>query len=193
LFWGSLSTELPPKSKLNISGYAGVRSKERPLTLFHRPRFNVSNFRYLKITAKSDQRQYFVNIQADTVFPTYLWQHRILFTKPGEWQDILIPFRDFVLTANGFTQRNQIPLPVNAIKSIGFSILRQPGDFQLELKSIKAYNSNRTFGDVDLLAKDEYIDEYGIIQQLKPGQSKQKTLGRQFSIFPTNEQDKKWF
>jgi hypothetical protein len=36
------------------------------------------------------------------------------------------------------------------IKTIGFSLLRQPGEFELEIKEIKAVNSNFAIGDYDI-------------------------------------------
>lgn len=43
-----------------------------------------------------------VNIQTESMYPTTLWQHRLYFTKPGEWETIRIPLRDFVKTDHGF-------------------------------------------------------------------------------------------
>ncbi|KAJ3316138.1 hypothetical protein HDU76_002055 [Blyttiomyces sp. JEL0837] len=150
LFWGKLSTEVPEGFKAEKSGYAGVRSKERPLTLFHRPRFDVSMFRYLAIRAKGDSRQWFVNIQSDSMYPSYLWQHRLHFQRPGEWETIMVPFRDFVLTSHGVVLRKQLQMDRTKVKTVGFSIVRQPGDFSLELDWIKAMNTPLTLGDRDL-------------------------------------------
>ncbi len=62
------------------------------MTLLHRPRFDVSEFRYLAFKARGDARQWFVNIQCDSVYPSYLWQHRIYFQTPGEWEIIMVRF-----------------------------------------------------------------------------------------------------
>lgn len=177
-----------------IKSSAPFTPQERPLTLFHRPRFDVSKFRYLAIRAKkTDDKQYFVNLQADSIFPQYLWQHRLAFQKHGEWETLIVPFRDFTLTAYGFTQKNQVSLPLNKIKSIGFSTLRQPGAFSLELEWIKAVNTERTFGEYDILEKNEYIDEQGEVKKLPAGQSLKDMYGQKFKLFPTNEEEKKWF
>jgi hypothetical protein len=37
------------------------------------------------------------------------------------------------------------------VKTIGFSIMRQPGPFCLEIESIKAVNTATTLGDVDIM------------------------------------------
>ena len=179
LFWGTLSTRIPENSKLNSSGYAGIRSREKPLTLFHRPRLDTSLHRYLAIRAKGDTKQWFVNIQTDSLYPSFLWQHRLHFETPGEWETILVchvstnpfkvPFRDFVLTSNGFLQKRQMEMDRTKVKTIGFSAVRQDGDFSLEIESIKAINTQGTIGDYDLLKSDEYLDEFGDVQKYEPG------------------------
>ncbi|KAJ3045503.1 hypothetical protein HDV00_009157 [Rhizophlyctis rosea] len=183
LFWGNISTEIPAGVKLERSGYAGIRSKERPRTLFHRPRFDTSYFRYLAIRARGDTRQWFVNLQTETIFPSYLWQHRLYFQNPGEWETVLVPFRDFVLTAHGFVQQRQLVMNRTKVKTVGFSIVRQPGPFQLEIDWIKAVNTPRTLGDHDLLGAGEYMDQDGKLKKLKPGEDLRDALGTRVKIF----------
>ena len=60
---------------------------------------------------------------------------------------------------------------MSLFRSVGFSIVRQPGEFALEIDWIKAMNTTSTFGDSDLLASDEYYDEQGNVCKLAPGQS----------------------
>nr|KAJ3421102.1 hypothetical protein HK105_004487 [Polyrhizophydium stewartii] len=128
LFWGTISTELPANATINRSGYAGIRSKQKPLTLFHRPHMDTSMFRYLAVRARGDHNQWFVNLQTES-----------------------IPFRDFVLTSHGFVQPRQMGMNRAEVKTIGFSIMRQPGDFSLELDWIKAINTPETVGDYDVM------------------------------------------
>lgn len=171
LFWGTISTRVPPGLGLHRSGYAGIRSKEKGIVLFHRERIDTSMYRYLEIHAKGDTKQWMVNIATENLFPSIIWQHRLNFRRPGEWETIRIPFRDFVRTSHGyflltrFVQKKQINMDRTKIKSIGFSILGQPGDFSLELKSIKAMNTRQTFGDFDVLEPDEYLDHNGDIKK----------------------------
>ncbi|KAI9207628.1 complex I intermediate-associated protein 30-domain-containing protein [Polychytrium aggregatum] len=183
LFWGNLSTEVPPGLRIERSGYAGIRSKERPLTLFSRPRFDTTLFRYLAIRAKGDTRQWFVNIQTDSLYPSYLYQHRLYFQRPGEWEVLMIPFRDFVLTSHGFVQKRQFPMERDKIKTVGFSLVRQPGDFALEVDWIKAMNTEKTFGDHDLLGPGEYLDENGIVRLLPPGETMESRFGDRIRFF----------
>ncbi|KAI8998373.1 complex I intermediate-associated protein 30-domain-containing protein [Gaertneriomyces semiglobifer] len=183
LFWGKISTEIPQGAKLDRSGYAGIRSKEKQLTLFHRPRWDTSLYRYLAIRARGDTRQWFVNLQTDSMYPTYLWQHRLYFKNPGEWETIMIPFRDFVLTSQGYVQKRQLAMDRTKIKTVGFSIVRQPGDFSLELDWIKAINTPRTFGDYDVLDKGEYLDQQGNLRRLKEGQDLKDVLGTRVRVW----------
>ncbi|KAI8586123.1 complex I intermediate-associated protein 30-domain-containing protein [Geranomyces variabilis] len=183
-FWGTISTKIPENAKIDRSGYAGVRSQQRPLTLFHRPRYDTTLFRYLAIRARGDARQWFVNLQTDSLYPSYLWQHRMYFQTPGEWEVVMIPFRDFVLTSHGYVQKRQIAMDRSKIKTVGFSIVRQPGDFGIEIDWIKAVNTPRTLGDYDILAPGEYIGRDGSLRKLKPGQSLTDALGSRIRIWP---------
>ncbi|KAJ3384077.1 hypothetical protein HDU84_003199 [Entophlyctis sp. JEL0112] len=148
LFWGNLNTQVPEGMKVERSGYAGIKAKDAPITLFHRPRFDTSRFRYLAVRCKADTRQYFVNIQTDSVYPSFTWQHRLQIERPGEWETM--PFRDFILTAYGNVQKRQLEMDRSRIRNVGFSIVRQDGEFSLELDWIKAVNTERTAGDRDI-------------------------------------------
>ncbi|KAI8926423.1 complex I intermediate-associated protein 30-domain-containing protein [Entophlyctis helioformis] len=159
LFWGTLSTEVPPNANFERSGYAGIRSKEKPFTLFHHPRIDTSMYRYLAVRAKGDSSQWYVNLRTDSIYPSYVWQHRLHFQRPGEWETVMIPLRDFVLTSHGYVQQRQMAMDRTRIKTVGFSIMRQPGDFSLELDWIKAMNTPQTIGDLDLVPHKQALDQ----------------------------------
>jgi len=89
-----------------------------------------------------------------------------------------VPFRDFVLTSYGYVQPRQMAMNREKIKTVGFSIVRQPGDFRLELDWIKALNTKRTFGDHDLFGPGEYIDDQGQLKQLKEGEKLKDVFGK---------------
>jgi len=76
-----------------------------------------------------------------------------------------IPFRDFLLTNHGWVQARQIPLDTASIRTIGFSLVRQPGPYSLEIESIKAENTRRTCGDLDLLEDGEFVDQEGNVKR----------------------------
>jgi hypothetical protein len=57
-------------------------------------------------------------------------------------------------------------LDTSQIRTIGFSLIRQPGEFELEIESIKAENTKRTLGDLDLLEDGEFVDSNGNIKRV---------------------------
>jgi hypothetical protein len=63
-------------------------------------------------------------------------------------------------------QKKQITMDRTKIKSMGFSILSQPGEFSLELDYIKAVNDKNTLGDYDIIDKDQFIDENGRLRSI---------------------------
>ncbi|KAI9005048.1 complex I intermediate-associated protein 30-domain-containing protein [Hyaloraphidium curvatum] len=166
-FCGNLSTDVPPGLPGNIKalGYAACKAKPKQLTLFHTPSFDTTLFRYLAVRCRGDGRQWFVNLQTNSPIEQDLYQHRLFFETPGEWETIMIPFRDFLLTNHGWIQKRQIEMDRMQVRSVGFSIVRQPGPFELEIDWIKAMNTEETFGDHDLVQKGEYVDEDGVVRK----------------------------
>ncbi|KAF8981950.1 hypothetical protein BGZ46_002050 [Entomortierella lignicola] len=140
-FYGQLSLDLPENESVEKSGYAGIRTKTRPGSIFGTPVWDTSLFEYLSLRVKGDERKYFVNLQTDGVVPTDLYQHRLFLKTPGEWETILIPFKDFILTNQGFIQEDQIEMFRERVKNVGVSIIdRKSGPFELEIDSISAVN-----------------------------------------------------
>ncbi|KAL1924600.1 uncharacterized protein VTP21DRAFT_4254 [Calcarisporiella thermophila] len=148
-FHGNISLELPSNLAIKQSGYAAIRSKVQPASLFGTPCWDTSLFRYLALKVRGDTRKYFVNIQTDGVIQTDLYQHRLFLQKPGEWETVMIPFRDFVLTNQGIVQEQQIEMYRERVKTIGISLIGQPGPFSLEIDWIKAMNTENTEGDME--------------------------------------------
>ncbi len=76
----------------------------------------------------------------------------------------MVPFRDFILTANGMTQKHQFQFEKENVKSIGFSCMRQTGPFGIEIEWIKAMNTMDTFGEFDIplkrIGKAELLKEH---------------------------------
>lgn len=63
----------------------------RPFTLLHRPVWDTTIYRYLAVRAKGDTRQWFVNLQtASSLYPTFLYQHKLIFQNPGKWETVLV-------------------------------------------------------------------------------------------------------
>ncbi|KAI7819830.1 NADH:ubiquinone oxidoreductase intermediate-associated protein 30 [Gamsiella multidivaricata] len=140
-FYGHLSLDLPENEDVEKSGYAGIRTKTRPGSVFGTPVWDTCLYEYLSLRVKGDERKYFVNLQTDGVVPTDLYQHRLFLKTPGEWETVLIPFKDFILTNQGFIQEDQIEIYRERVKNVGVSIIdRKSGPFELEIESISAAN-----------------------------------------------------
>ncbi|CAG8450590.1 793_t:CDS:2 [Ambispora gerdemannii] len=147
------------KSQRPKFGYAGIRTKKSKFTLLGTPAWDTTLFRYLTMRLRGDRRKYYVNLQTDTPILTDLWQHRLFLRRPGEWEIVMIPFEDFILTNHGVIQTPQILMMRERINTIGFSVLdRKTGPFSLEIDYIKAMNTEFSEGDYDRLRRpsDEY-------------------------------------
>ncbi|KAF9580234.1 hypothetical protein BGW38_003195 [Lunasporangiospora selenospora] len=140
-FHGNISLDLPTNDQVEKSGYAGCRTRTKPSNIFGTPVWDTCLFEYLALRVKGDNRKYFVNLQTDGIVPTDLYQHRLFLKTPGEWETVLIPFKDFILTNRGVIQEQQIEIFRERVKNVGISIIdRAAGPFSLEIESISAAN-----------------------------------------------------
>ncbi|CAO3621195.1 unnamed protein product [Mucor hiemalis] len=159
-FHGNISLNLPANREIKQSGYAAIRTKQKEQTMFGTPCWDTSLFRYLALHVKGDKRKYFVNIQTDGVVKTDLFQHRLFLRTPGEWETVMIPFKDFILTNNGMIQEDQIEMFRQKVKTVGISLMdRQEGPFEIQVDWIKAMNTEFTEGDMDRIPPKEEIKE----------------------------------
>ncbi|KAJ3200162.1 Complex I intermediate-associated protein 30, mitochondrial [Entophlyctis luteolus] len=121
LFWGNLNTQVPEGMKVERSGYAGIKAKVES----RKQMIQTKICAYLEFKGCSNY----------VISPATL-RH--------------MPFRDFILTAYGNVQKRQLEMDRSRIRNVGFSIVRQDGEFSLELDWIKAVNTERTAGDRDI-------------------------------------------
>ncbi|KAH7912337.1 complex I intermediate-associated protein CIA30 [Hygrophoropsis aurantiaca] len=149
-FRGEMSLAVRPELQGRIrGGYAGFRSKVRP-TLFGEMTDDVSNHQFLALRLRlgGDPRtrnSYFVNLQTDGPITTDLWQHRLYFQRTdGGWEDVFVPFENFVLTNTGELVHQQIIMLRERIRTIGISLLGGnsgiSGPYDLGIDSIRAVN-----------------------------------------------------
>ncbi|KAL9098829.1 MAG: hypothetical protein Q9163_005578 [Psora crenata] len=139
-FFGSISTALPPDNpRVQRTGYAGWRNKDRPPTIFGRSLWDLDPYVSLALRIKSDGRRYFVNIQTESVVPEDLHQHRLHAKTPGEWETVYINLGAFVRTNHGEVVEPQAEMMRQKVRTIGMSLTdRVPGPYDLCISRIWA-------------------------------------------------------
>jgi NADH dehydrogenase [ubiquinone] 1 alpha subcomplex assembly factor 1 len=159
LFEGNISTKLPAdRPDVLKTGFAAWRNQDLGNTLFGELFWNVDSYMYMALRVKSDGRNYFVNIQTDSIVDTDIHQHR-LYTKehqgsngpgdPGRWETVLIKWHEFVRTNLGVITEPQSEMLRQKIKSVGIGMTdRSPGPYKLAIAGIWATNLNER-GQVD--------------------------------------------
>jgi len=152
MFWGDMRTQVKPGMEKKIrGGYAGFRNKTRP-TIFGNMLEDVSRYDYiaLRLRIAGDPRthnSYFVNIQTDGPISSDLWQHRLYFSRQDNtWEDVFIPFDNFVRTSLGEMSANQMRMFREKIRSVGISMLGGnsgvEGKYELGIDSIRVVNED---------------------------------------------------
>lgn len=139
-FHGYLSLDLPRENpEATRSGYAMFRTKDQKESWLSGDSYwDWSNMSSLVLRVKGDRRKYLVNIQANTPLITDLFQHRLFLNHPGEWETVVIPLNDFVMTNWGVIQ-DGCELNKSEIKTIGIGLLdKQYGPYSLHIDWIKA-------------------------------------------------------
>ncbi|KAH9943730.1 complex I intermediate-associated protein CIA30 [Amylocystis lapponica] len=150
-FWGEMNLGVRSGLEGRIrGGYAGFRSKLRP-TLFGELTEDVSNHHFLALRVRAaghprTRNSYYINIQTDGPITTDLWQHRLFFRRDdGGWEDIYIPFDDFVLTNGGEVSSQQIHMFRERVRTVGVSLLGGnsgvTGPYELGIDNISAVNT----------------------------------------------------
>ena len=141
-FHGSISIELPTNNaRIQRSGYAAWRTKDRSPTIFGRSIWDIDPYKYLALRIKSDGRKYFVNVQTESIVPTDLHQHRLYARRPGEWETVLINWNDFVRTNHGVVVEPQSEMLRQKVRTVGIGLIdRVPGPYDLSIEKIWATN-----------------------------------------------------
>jgi len=150
IFWGDMRLGVKADFEGKIrGGYAGFRNKTRP-TMFGNLTEDVSNHRYLALRLRlagdpSTHNSFFVNVQTEDPLSSDLWQHRLYFQRhDNTWEDIFIPFDNFVRTNSGEVTESQLKMYKEKVKSIGISLLGgnsgSAGKYELGIDSIRIVN-----------------------------------------------------
>ncbi|CAI5757537.1 unnamed protein product [Candida verbasci] len=138
-FYGSLNLDLPKDNpSVTRSGYAMFRTKDQLQNWLSGDSYwDWSNFQSLVLRVKGDRRKYLINIQSNTPLVTDLFQHRLFLNHPGQWETIVVPLNDFVMTNWGIIQDGS-ELNKSEVKTIGIGLLdKQYGPFSLKIDWIK--------------------------------------------------------
>lgn len=138
-FHGVLNLDLPKdKPEATRSGYAMFRTvDQKELWLLGNSYWDWSNLSLLVLRVKGDRRKYLVNIQANTPLVTDLFQHRLFLNHPGEWETVVVPLNDFVMTNYGVIQDGS-ELNKAEVKTIGIGLLdKQYGPYSLKVDWVK--------------------------------------------------------
>ena len=141
-FHGKISTELPRNNPaVQRTGYAAWRNRDRRRTIFGKSLWDVDPYAYLKLHVKSDGRKYFVNIQTESIVYTDIHQHRLYARQPGQWETVIIKWRDFVRTNHGQVVEPQTEMLTQKVRTVGIGLIdRIPGPFDLAVNGIWATN-----------------------------------------------------
>ncbi|CAN6606003.1 hypothetical protein TRVA0_003S00870 [Trichomonascus vanleenenianus] len=150
-FSGNLNLDLPPsRPDVVQSGYAMWRTKDMVPTWknpLQSEYWNWERCSAMLLRVRGDRRKYFVNVQAETPLVTDIYQHRLFLKSPGQWETVVVPLSDFILTNWGVIQQQQ-ELDLEHVRTVGVGLIdKQYGPFQLDIDWIKVVSS-------DLISKD---------------------------------------
>ena len=145
-FHGVLNLDLPPSRQDVVqSGHAMFRTRDIKPSIFHPFTSEFMNWERCNnmiLSLRGDRRKYFINIQADTPLITDLYQHRLFLKTPGQWETVVVPLSDFILTNWGIIQQQE-PLDLSHVRTVGIGLIdKQYGPYCLDIEWIKVITGN---------------------------------------------------
>ena len=119
-FTGRISLE-------NNGGFSSVRRSVNK---------DLSSSTAVRIEVRGDGREYQFRIRQSNGFDGIAW--RAVFSSSDEWQQIEIPFDQFVPVFRGRTVAQAGPVVPSGIQQIGFLLAdKKAGEFELEIRRIE--------------------------------------------------------
>jgi NADH dehydrogenase [ubiquinone] 1 alpha subcomplex assembly factor 1 len=102
--------------------------------------YDLSGYDALQLRVRGDGRRFIANLSAPSIGrKDDIWQ-AFVFTRGGpEWENVTLPFWEFVLTNYGYMQDRPTLLPLASVSTVGLLLAdKVMGPFELELQSIRA-------------------------------------------------------
>eukprot|EP00884_Botryococcus_braunii_P023156 jgi/Botrbrau1/9524/Bobra.0211s0015.1 len=135
-------TSQETRRRLVHSGFCGITATENKI-------LDIGESNMLSFRMKSDGRKYLVTLRTENWLVGSASQdvwHAFLFGRPGQWEDVDIPFSRFLLTHRGKLVETRVEMNPDRIISLGISLaggshLQAPGPFSLGLQWIKGKNT----------------------------------------------------
>ena len=156
-WYGTLNTKIGQRSHAVRSGYCALKSPFVPFEGHDLGQY----YNHLEVTVRADGRPYSINMKLSSYFPDDLYVYHIRptgihdaaamnYQTGGAFTTLFIPFKNFVLTANGRVRDQQRALDgAIRIEAIGFTLMDgNDGDFCFDLARIRAVNYDRRWNEV---------------------------------------------
>ena len=124
VFSGNVSLE-------NYGGFASVRSPSGE--------YDLSSFEGLEVRVKGDGKTYKLGLRDDAALDGVIYQAAFR-TQTDVWEQIRIPFSEFVPTYHGRMLESEPPIDKSQVKTLSLMISdKQEGPFALEIAWIRCF------------------------------------------------------
>jgi NADH dehydrogenase [ubiquinone] 1 alpha subcomplex assembly factor 1 len=125
------------KGTLSLENNGGFSSVRRLVSQ------DLSTATAVRIEVRGDGREYQFRIRQDNGFDGVAW--RAVFTSSAEWQQIEIPFDEFIPVFRGRQVPQAGPVVPSAIRQIGFLVAdKKAGEFELDIRRIEFIGTGDT-------------------------------------------------
>merc|ERR1712159_864284 len=112
---------------------------------------DLSQYDALELEVKTDGRVYIAQIKTESAMEDDLYQH-VFSTRPNQWEQVVLPFSEFVLTWQGWVEGENVPLEPQRVIRFGVVIgERKNGPFRCQIRAINVLHRARAFGRATLV------------------------------------------